>query len=104
MKFIKNLYFDTSLDEIKLNEIMVALDCGEYPSYYYLVVFKDSENFLEILSYRALKVEVELGKKPIIVGVAKSEKAARDLLVLIMEEKLNIHKRIDKADLIGDLR
>ncbi len=104
MKYIKNLYFDSSLDELKVNEIIVGLECGEYPSYYYLVAFIENENFLEILSYRALKVEVQLGNKPIIVGISKNEKSAKDLLLLIMEEKLNIHKRIDKDDLIGDLR
>ncbi len=103
MKYIKNLYFDRGLDAEKINEIMVGLDCGEYPPYYYLASFREHKTYLEILSYKSLKVEVRFGNKPVIVGIAKTERAAKKLLFMIVEEQLNRNKRLDKEDLIGGL-
>ncbi len=104
MKFIKNIYFDKSLDNLKTKNIISDLKKGEYPRKFYIITFEGTENYLEIYSASGLRKELKNGKEVVLVGIAKSRESSKDLVSLIVAEQLSINGRIDKMDLIRGAR
>ncbi len=100
MKYIKNIYFDNSLNYEKANSIINELRKGEYPKKFYIVAFDEYQNYLEIFSANGLEKEIKKGRDVILVGISKNREKAKELVSLIVAEQLSLHGKIDKKDLI----
>ncbi len=97
MKFYKNI-FSKDIDHRKLVDLMDKLKKGEYPNYTYIISADNSNNYAEIVSKRELKRLVDREKSVLVIGIAKNLKAAKQLLIIIVEEMLNIYERLSKDD------
>ncbi len=104
MKCIKNVYFDSSLNNEKVDKILEDLKDGEHPKKFYIITFDKADNYLEIYSANGLEKEIKNGKDVVLVGIAKNRESSKELCSLIVAEQLSLNGRIDKEDLIKGAR
>ncbi len=109
INFISDLYFDESLTKEEVGSIKQKLKEGKDPVKYVIVAFENSENYLEIVrskQFASKYFENEIRRKGAVtvVGICRTNKKAKELCSLIVEDVLEKYGRIDKADLLEGIQ